>query len=76
MSSGTRASGTATSCLIEPPSSFCTSDMVWRRCQKACAWSSDWASAPSSTRPASKPAAKIASAAASASSCERVEEIS
>ena len=49
------------SCLIEPPSGFCASDMSSRSFQNAARWSRFAAIAASSTMPASSPLARIAS---------------
>ena len=76
MNSGTAATGTAMSCLIEPPSSFCTSDSAWRMRQKALDWSSERAWTPSSTTSRATPSPKIASTVCSASASEREDDTS
>src|SRR5262249_6600487 len=53
MNSGTMATGTETSCLIDPPSGRCVSLIRLRRCQNACACSMLVAIAASARRPRS-----------------------
>ncbi len=55
MKAGTAATGTETSCLIEPPSWRCTSPNISRMRQNILAWSRLSAIVASSTRPRSRP---------------------
>ena len=48
------------SCLIEPPSGFCDSEISSRAAQKSARWLSDWASAASVTMPRSMAASSSA----------------
>ena len=65
---GTFDTGTEISCLIEPPSGFCDSEINSRNAHSSARWLSDWAMAASLTKPFSIAASSNASMLPSAGS--------